>query len=139
MLRKAALPAPLVSLVLFGCSSVSLPREAAPADGPEPAYNALIVTHLKEDLKQYASYRDFEISNFRWVHSVKGWTWLTCIRFQEDKGRPRTYALFIKDRAIVDARFSVEVDRCGTQTYVPFAPMNEASGPTAAGALGPLY
>ena len=134
-LQHAAGAALLLALsVLLGCSDVALPSEEMPASGPDPGYNKLVANHLKAVFKDRAFYDAFEISASRWVHSIKGWTWMTCIRFQ-DQGHPRTYVLFIKDRNILDSRYAVQTDACSTQTYVPF----DAMGPTRAGVLGPLY
>ena len=124
----------LAIALLQGCSDLALPSEEAPASGADPSYNKLTANYLKNTFKDRASYDAFEISASRWVHSIKGWTWMTCIRFQ-DQGHPRTYVLFIKDRNILDSRYAVQTDACSTQTYVPF----DAMGPTRAGVLGPLY
>ena len=82
-------------------------RRTRRQSGPDPAYNKLVAKHIKDTFKDYASYDAFEISEYRWVHSIKGWSWLTCVRFQ-DKGRRLTYALFIKQKEIIDISL-----RCG--------------------------
>ena len=69
--------------VLPGCSDVASPSEQMPASGPDPGYNNLVANHLKAVFKDRAFYDAFEISAFRWVHSLKGWTWITCVRFQD--------------------------------------------------------
>jgi hypothetical protein len=127
----------LLPLVLLGCSSLALPTEDAPASGPDPADNGLVVKRLKT-FKDYDSYDAFEISDFRWVHSVKGWSWLACVRFQ-DRGHRRTYALFVKKGAIIDGRYAVETDGCETQSYSPFEPTTGARRPPSAGDLEPLH
>jgi hypothetical protein len=58
----------------------------------------------------------------RWVHSVQGWTWLICVRFQ-DRGRTRTYALFLKRGTIINARYAVQTDECDMQAYALFERM----------------
>ena len=68
------------------------------------------------------------------VHSLKGWAWMTCVRF-EDNGHPRTYAVFIQDGKVIDSRYAVQIDACNTETYAAF----DAMGPSRAGVLGPLY
>jgi hypothetical protein len=136
-LHNAAGAALLLPLVLLGCSALTLPQEDMPASGPDPAFNGLVVQHLKS-FKDYASYNAFEISAFRWVHSVKGWSWLTCVRFQ-DHDHTRIYALFIKDGAIINSRYAVATDGCGTQNYTPLDQMAGATRPARAGALDPLY
>lgn len=134
----AARAALLLPLFLLGCSALSLPKEDAPVSGPDPKYNALIATHIKRSFKDYASYEAFEISDFRWVHSVKGWTWLTCVRFQ-DKGRRLTYALFIKEDDIAEDRYAVVTDACDAQNYSPFALLTGTKSYSSGGLLEPLY
>jgi hypothetical protein len=119
---------------LPGCSDVALPSEEMPASGPDLGYNKLVANYLKSAFKNRASYDAFAISAFRWVHSFKGWAWMTCVRF-EDNGRPRAYAVFIKNGKVIDSRYAVQTDACNTQTYAVF----DAMGPTRAGILGPLY
>ena len=50
-----------------------------PVTGPDPSYQGVVATHLKQVLKNYSAYDSFEVSDPRWVHSIKGWTWLTCV------------------------------------------------------------
>jgi hypothetical protein len=132
--RHAAGAALLLLVTLLpGCSDVALADEM-PASEPDPGYNNLVAKHLKDTFKNRASYDAFAISAFRWVHSFKGWAWMTCVRF-EDNGHPRTYAVFIKDGKVIDSRYAVQTDACNTQTYAVF----DAMGPTRTGVLGPLY
>lgn len=136
---EAALLLPLLlPLLLLGCSALSLPREDAPALGPDPTYNTLVADHIKGSFKEYASYGAFEISEYRWVHSVKGWSWLTCVRFH-DKGRRLTYALFIKQKEIIENRYAVVTDGCDAQTYSPFALLGGTKSLGSDGLLEPLY
>jgi hypothetical protein len=118
----------LAFALLSGCSDLALPSEEVPASGADPGYNNLVANHLKAAFKDRAFYDAFEISAFRWVHS------LTCVRF-EDHGHPRTYAVFVKDGKFVDRRYAVQTDACNTQAYAPF----DAMGPTRAGVLEPLH
>jgi hypothetical protein len=123
--RHAAGAALLLLVTLLpGCSDVALADEM-PASEPDPGYNNLVAKHLKDTFKNRASYNAFAISAFRWVHSFKGWAWMTCVRF-EDNGHPRTYAVFIKDGKVIDSRYAVQTDACNTQTYAVF----DAMGPT---------
>jgi hypothetical protein len=138
-LQRAAGAALLLTLaVLPACGELALPKEAAPPLGADPAYNELVARHLKTVFKNRGSYDTFDISGFRWVHSVKGWSWLACVRFQ-DRGHPRTYALFIQDGAVVDDRFAVQTDACDTQTYSPFDAMMGTVPPASIGVQEPLY
>ena len=134
-LRYAAGAALLLALAVApGCSELVLSMEEAPASGADPRYSELVARHLDTVFKDRAFYDAFEISGLRWVHSLKGWTWLTCVRFQ-DRGHRRVYALFIKDGAVIDGRYAVQTDACDAQTYVPF----DAMRPANAGFQQPLY
>jgi len=142
--RRAGLPflqyakraAFFLLLFLLGCSALSSSAENAPASGPDPSYNTMVANLITGSFKDYASYEDFEISAYRWVHSVHGWVWLTCVRYQ-DKGRRRTYAVFIKEHDVVDNRYAVQSDACDAQTYTPFALLGGAK--PANSVLEPLY
>jgi len=115
---------------LAGCSGIAATTEDIAATGPDPASREVIAAHLKATFKNYASYDSFEIADPRWVHSIKGWNWLTCVRFQ-DHGHMRIYALFLNANKIVDDRYAVQTDNCDMQTYFPFERMQ--------GVLEPLH
>jgi hypothetical protein len=127
----AAVPL-LVAAILAGCSELAATNEEAPTSGPDPSYRKAIADRLKSAFKAYASYDSFEISEPRWVHSYRGWTWLTCVRFQ-DHGHQRTYALFHNANAVVDDRYAVQTDDCDRQAYAPFERMGGVVG------LDPLH
>jgi hypothetical protein len=134
-LRQAAGAALLLALsMLTACGDLALPNEEMPASGPDPSYHTLIAKYFSRAFKDYDSYNAFEISAFRWVHSLNGWAWIACVRFQ-DRGHPRIYALFIKDGKVVDGRYAVQSDACDAQTYTPFVAMR----PARPGILEPLY
>jgi hypothetical protein len=123
-LRRAAcallLPAWIgLSAGLSGCAGLAAGNAELPVAAPDPTYRDVVSAHLKRVLKNYSSYDSFEISDPRWVHSIKGWTWLTCVRFR-DQGRVRSYALFLDGNRIVDDRFAVQTDNCDLQAYYPF-------------------
>lgn len=129
--RKAAFAALFVLVAgAAGCSGLAASDEAAPAP-PDPAYRRDVADYLRAQFKDYLSYDTYEISEPRWVHSIHGWSWLTCIRFQ-DHGRRRNYALFLQSGKVVDGRYAVETDACETQTYAPFELMT-------GGGLQPLH
>lgn len=137
-LRQCAGAALLVALAMLpGCSDLALPPDETAPSSPAPDDNKLIANHVKATFKDHATYSMFEISGARWVHSFKGWSWLTCIRFQ-DHGHRRTYAFFVKNGAIVESRYSVQTDACDAQIYLPFDLTPAATTP-AAGGVGPLY
>lgn len=135
-IARAALLSALVGLP--GCTDLELPREEAPPAAAMGGYNGLIANHVKSAFKDRAAYSAFQISGSRWVHSLKGWNWLVCIRFQ-DRGHERTYALFIKDNAVVDGRYAVQTDACDAQAYSPFDLATGSMRPANAGLQEPLY
>ncbi len=136
-IRRAALVMSLV--ILPGCSELAQPSEAAPPAPPAPPpYVSLAAKYLLSAFNDRGSYAGFEISSLRWVDSIKGWAWLACVHFQ-DHGHLRTYALFIQDDAVVDARYAVETDRCETQTYTQFDLVTGVLGRPTAPVQPPLY
>ena len=135
LLPRAAL---LLALALPACSDLALPKEDLPPAGAEQALNTVVGDQLKTLFKDRAAYQAFEISGYRWVHGFKGWSWLTCVRFQE-RGHPRTYALFVKDGAVIDSRYAVETDACDGETYAPFDPATGLLRPASVSLQQPLY
>ena len=49
-----------------------------------------------------------------------GWAWQTCIRLNLN-GKPVTYAVFISEGRVVDARSAIVVDKCERDHYAPLA------------------
>jgi hypothetical protein len=91
----------------------------------------LAAKYLSSAMRDRPSFEGFEISGLRWVHSLKGWSWLACLHFL-DRGHLRTYALFIQNDTVVDGRYAVQSDSCGSQSYTPFDVVNGVVGrPTA--------
>jgi hypothetical protein len=129
----------LLPLVLLGCSGVALTQTDAPTSTPNPAaFHKIIGDYLKKSFKEIATYESFEISDARWVHTVKGWSWLSCIRFQE-RSHVRTYAVFIQTDKVVDSRYAVTTDGCGEQTYTPFDDIPVTVKPPGGVELDPLH
>lgn len=124
-------------LALPGCSELAAPSDAIPPSA-EPPYVALAAKYLQSVLKDQASYDAFEITGLRWVHSIQGWSWLTCVHFR-DHGHPRTYTIFIQDNAVADARYAVETDDCEKQTYTQFDLMTGQLGRPTVPTQPPLY
>jgi hypothetical protein len=137
-LRNAALRAALALMLVLlpGCAQLARPTEAPPS--AEPPYASLASQYLASVMTDRASYEDFEISGLRWVHSLKGWSWLACVRFT-DHGHVRTYALFIQNDTVVDGRYAVETDACSSQTYTPFDVVTGTLGRPTAPRQPPLY
>jgi hypothetical protein len=131
-LRSAAFAALLpFAAALSACSGFAASNEEPPAPVPDTAYREEIATQVRTLFRDYSSYDSYEISEPRWVHSIKGWSWLACVRFQ-DHGRRRVYALFLQSGKVVDSRYAVVADGCDTQAYTPFELMT-------GGGLQPLH
>ncbi len=126
----------LLAGLVAGCSGLSAMNEI-PTTGPDPALNKMVATYLNDHFKDRSAYDAFEISEYRWVHTGRGWNWLTCIRFQ-DHGHTRVYAVFVRE-TVVDARYAVLTDDCSSPAYAPFDLMTGAGGVTAPGVLAPLH
>ena len=50
--------------------------------------------------------------------SFYGWAWEACIRLNVNNS-PATYAVFISDGVVVDARAAILTDNCGDGNYAP--------------------
>lgn len=133
--RHAALLLALV--ILPGCGSLTLSKQEDPTPGTEPNYGPLVANTLKSFLKE-GSYDAVEISPVRWVHTLNGWNWLACVRYRE-QGHRRTYAVLIRENAVVESHFAVQTDACNAQTYVPFDVKTGTFRPGDSGNSGPLY
>jgi len=96
--------------------------QSEPPSGPNPTYRDVIAYCFKTTFKNYATYELFEISEPRWVSSIKGWNWLVCVRFV-DRGHRRNYALLLNDSTVVDGHYAYQTDNCGSQAYVVFEQM----------------
>lgn len=135
VLRRGTLALALV--IIGGCSDLARPSEAAPP-ATQPPYVSLAANYLRAALQNRAAYEDFRISPLRWVDSLNGWSWLACVHFQ-DHGHLRSYAIFIKGNAVVDARYAVETDNCATQPYTQFDVVSGVLGRPTAPIQAPLY
>ncbi len=114
-----------LSAALSGCAGLAASDTEMPVTGPESSYRKVVATHLRQVLKNYSAYDTFQISDPRWMHSIKGWTWLICVRFR-DQDREYSYALFLDGNKIVDDRFAVQIDNCDLQTYHPLEPWHRS-------------
>jgi hypothetical protein len=129
-------------ILLPGCSELAQSSDATttqtlPPPAPPP-YAALAAKHLQSAFKDRSPYDNFEISNVRWVLANGGWSWLTCLHFR-DRGHPRSYAIFIQNNNVVDARYAVGTDDCEKQTYTQFDLMTGELGRPTAPTQAPLY
>ena len=124
-------------VVMPGCTELAQPGQAA-VPPPQPPYVSIAANYLLSALKDRIFYTGFEISAARWVDSIKGWAWLACVHFQ-DRGHLRTYALFIQDDAVIDARYAVETDNCAAQAYTQFDLVSGELGRPTGAVQPPLY
>jgi hypothetical protein len=123
------------SIMLAQCSVV--PPEDATQPAPPANYGVLIANALKA-FNGFAGYSDFQISALRWVHAAAGWSWLSCVRY-DDHGRKRFYAFFINDKSVINARYDVRTDQCDAQQYVPFDVATGTVGSPTAVLRQPIY
>jgi hypothetical protein len=133
--QRLALGVALVTMA--GCSQIALPDSAQPM-APQPPYVSLAAKYLQSALKDVRAYDGFEISPLRWVNTLKGWSWIACVRFHE-RGHARIYAIFIQGDAVSDARFAVETDTCEAQTYTQFDLISGELGRPTAPMQQPIY
>jgi len=98
--------------------------------GPEPpSYRFLIAIKLKEIVGDPTKLGVIEISSPARVNSLRGASWMVCIK--ADNGPlllPRYYAIFFQRAQIADSRLSVLIDQCELQSYTPFDWVAEAAG-----------
>src|SRR5215469_17317997 len=134
--RRALLA--LMLLALSACTQLAQPSEAATPPAEQPAYAAIAAKYFSSTMADRASFENFEISGLRWVHGLKGWSWLACVHFV-DHGHLRTYALFLQGDAVIDARYAVQSDACGSQSYTPFDVVTGVLGQPTVPRQPPLY
>lgn len=128
----------LALLVLPGCSELAQTSEAAPPS-PPPSYTGLVAKYLQTTFnKNAATFDGYEISPPRWVHSIRGWTWLVCVHFH-DHGPRRSYVVLIQDGTVVDSHYAVETDTCESQTFTPFDLATGELGRSTLPTQQPLY
>jgi hypothetical protein len=136
----AAVLALAAAAALSRCGLASAQANAVPPQQPVPDYRTIIAGSLKAK-DEYRDGSEGEIGYFRirgGIFAAKarldhvevsdavrmvqtnfhGWVWQTCLRLNLN-GRPVTYAVFISDGRVVDARSAVAVDRCDRAHYAP--------------------
>ena len=123
----------LLVLTLGACSVSGLLPDWTSVDvaGPEPAYRFVIANDLAAIVGDPAKAGTFEISGSRRMSSLKGASWLVCLRVQNFPLLPRYYAVFMQREHIVDSRLSVLIDQCEIQSYTPFDWIADANAPPA--------
>ena len=122
----------LLTLNLGACSVSGLLPDWMSTDvaGPEPAYRFIIANALQPIVGDPAKAGALEISSARRVDSVKGASWVVCIKAQKTL-LPQYYAVFFQGGRIVDNRLSVLIDQCELQSYTAFNWAADANTPPA--------
>jgi hypothetical protein len=138
-----------------GCASISSSSIDAPTQAPAPNYRAIIAKSLKakpgfndpRDPRFYVSgttyftdrggifREDKNIENVEVSDAIRmvqtnffGWAWETCIRLNVNNS-PATYAVFISDGRVVDARAANPTDNCESGNYAPLEIRDERDRP----------
>ena len=142
ILRRAPL---FVALAVFAAGLCARPAAFAqvggPPQAPTPNYRALIAKSLRvkdkfgaesEAIPYFTSRGGIfpasaKIDHVEAADTIRmvqtnyyGWAWQTCIRLNLN-GKPATYAVFISDGRVVDARSAIAIDKCERERYAPLA------------------
>lgn len=125
----------LLCLAAGFCASASAQMTGAPQE-PTPKYKAIIAKSLRvKDKDSIETGVDFfrgrggifsataRINHVEVADTIRmvqtnyyGWAWQTCIRLNVN-GFPLTYAVFISEGRVVDARSAVAIDNCDRPKY----------------------
>lgn len=122
---------------LPACTSVGMAPQSAPTAGPSPTYLSQIAGRLKAQFKKPPT-DGLELSEPRWLLSSNGWTWMVCIRFQE-QGYRRSYVMYFDAEHVLDEHYAVLSDGCDSQTYTPFDLETAKLVQQTIGTQGPIY
>jgi len=124
----------MLCLMLGACSMSGFLPDWMSDDvaGPEPpSYRFLVAIKLKEIVGNTSTIGPLEISAPTRVNSLRGASWMVCIKAQNGPLLPRFYAVFFQRAQIADSRLSVLIDQCELQTYTPFDWVAEAASSPA--------
>ena len=138
----------IVALAVFAAGLCARPAAFAqggppqgPPQAPTPNYRAIIAKSLRVkdefgaesgEIPFFTSRRGIfpasaKIDHVEAADTIKmvqtayyGWAWQTCIRLNLND-RPATYAVFISEGRVVDARSAVAIDNCERDRYAPLA------------------
>jgi hypothetical protein len=119
-MRKGAIA--IAALALGGCSGTwfDAPVQRAEAQGSPEAYYRFLVS----DSRAVSMFRrkpgvTLQISPLRMSVAPQPGDWMTCMRVLEPGKPDQLIAFFIRDRAVIDYRVSVVIDRCEAEPYAP--------------------
>ena len=145
--RRSLIVLQVALLAGGGCTWTTPPLSDGSPQGPAPNYRAIIAksliakTGLPGSSGNYIRDRGgifpantkldhVEISDtIRMVQTnLYGWAWEACIRLNVNN-LPATYAVFISDGVVVDARLAILPDSCEDGNYAPLEMRDERTVP----------
>jgi hypothetical protein len=144
ILRRAPLIVALAVFAAWLCASRAAFSQAGglpqgPPHAPTPNYRAIIAKSLRvkdtnaaesEEIPYFTSRGGIfstaaKIDHVEAADTIRmvqtnyfGWAWQTCIRLNLN-GKPVTYAVFISEGRVVDARSAIVIDNCEREHYGP--------------------
>ena len=137
--RRTAVASLVLSCSVAGAYVCASAQSTGAPQGPTPKYKAIIAKSLrikdKDNIPETETGVDYfkgrggifsanarldhvEVSDsIRMVQTdYFGWAWQTCIRLNVN-GFPLTYAVFISEGRVIDARSAVAIDNCDRAKY----------------------
>lgn len=99
-------------------------EEEADYQRTRSSYKQLATARVKE-LKYPGGLAAPTISPLRKSHTVAFADWMACVQ-GEGEGHRRTFAVFYRDRKIVDFRHAVVIDECASEPYERLEPETAA-------------
>lgn len=115
----------IAALMLGGCSSgagvFDTPaRQAFADDTPESYYKFLVANHpTTKTLRSEARMAPLQVSGLRQAVAPQPGDWMTCLRAW-NLGKGETfYAVFIRNREIIEFRSGIGIDRCEGEQFSP--------------------
>lgn len=121
----------IAALALGGCSGsgvFDLPVQSAAAqqtsrptpvrDDPESYYKYLVAYHVTaRALRASKRFAPLHISGLRVAVAPQPGDWMTCLRANEYGKKDVYYAMFIRQRDIIEIRTGIAIDRCENEQY----------------------
>ena len=112
----------IAALALSACSGTSseAPAQRAEAqDSPEAYYRFLVSESPAARNFRGKPGLTLQISPLRRSVAPQPGDWMTCMQVLEVGKPDKLIAVFIKDKAILDYRSSIVIDRCEAEPYAP--------------------
>ncbi len=115
----------LPAAALSGCAGLATGNTEMPLRSPDLTYREVASARLKSVLKNYDTYDTFEISDPRWVHSIKAGIGLPAFA----SAIRTACAAMPYSSTGTRPRFAVQTDNCDLQTYYPLGQMPTGLNP----------